>query len=90
MLIHKCEACEAQIEFRRSRTRPNPAAGWTGTGRSRWGTKYDRHGVAWYCTRPECRKQKNWHTLDLVFPEMPEPVKRALMDEIEREKIGRN
>jgi hypothetical protein len=48
----KCEMCEIEVKF--ESYRHHWPAGWTLTGRSRWGKKYHRRsGHGWWC--PKCR-----------------------------------
>jgi hypothetical protein len=47
----KCELCEAETHF--DTYKRDWPAGWSQTGRSRWGKKYNKQrGYGWWC--PKC------------------------------------
>ncbi len=64
----RCEWCGKTVQFKTYKW--NRPEGWSHTGKSRWGKRYDkRGGYGWWC--PE-------HRTMLAFHHLPEPAQRAL------------
>ena len=48
--LAKCESCGGDVVYHEW------PAGWSQTGGSKYGEKYDKDGIAWWC--PQCKDLK--------------------------------